>query len=56
MKKNLIISGLLLLFSHAANSQVGINNISPKATLDITAKTTDGTKPEGVIAPRLSGD
>lgn len=56
MKKNLIISGLLLLFSHAANSQVGINNTSPKATLDITAKTADGTKPEGVIAPRLSGD
>ena len=37
-------------------AQVGINNNSPKATLDITAKTTDGSKPEGLLAPRLTGD
>ncbi|BFO67495.1 hypothetical protein [Chryseobacterium sp. KCF3-3] len=45
-----------LLFSIPAYAQVGINNTSPKATLDITAKTTNGTAPEGLIAPRLTGD
>ncbi|WP_148285300.1 hypothetical protein [Flavobacterium sp. B17] len=44
-----------LLFSMTAFAQVGINNTSPKATLDITAKTTDGSKPEGLIIPQLSG-
>jgi len=37
-------------------SQVGINTTSPQATLDVTAKTTNGSKPEGIIAPRLTGD
>lgn len=55
MQKNIIFLGTLLL-SSAAYSQVGINNEAPKATLDVTAKTTDGTKPEGIIAPRLTGD
>lgn len=53
-EKIILISGLLsagVVFSH-----VGINNISPKATLDITAKTTNGSNPEGVIVPRLTGD
>ncbi|SEM57723.1 hypothetical protein SAMN05421856_104280 [Chryseobacterium taichungense] len=44
-----------LLFSMIAFAQVGINNNSPKATLDITAKTS-GTKPEGLIIPQLSGN
>ncbi|MDQ1162918.1 hypothetical protein QE422_003286 [Chryseobacterium sp. SORGH_AS 447] len=55
MKKNLSAAAVLL-FSAVMYSQVGINNQSPKATLDITAKTTDGSKPEGIIAPRLTGD
>lgn len=45
----LLSSGILL-------SQVGINNTSPQATLDVSAKTTDGSKPEGMIAPRLTGE
>jgi hypothetical protein len=45
-----------VLFSMTAFAQVGINNTSPKATLDITAKTTDGSKPEGIIVPRLTAD
>ncbi|NML59386.1 hypothetical protein [Chryseobacterium cheonjiense] len=45
-----------LLFSLTAYSQVGINTNNPKASLDISAKTTDGSKPEGLIAPRLTGD
>ncbi|WP_148285347.1 hypothetical protein [Flavobacterium sp. B17] len=52
--KNLFTTAALL-FSMTAFAQVGINNTSPKATLDITAKTT-GTKPEGLIMPQLSGN
>ncbi|WP_345208636.1 hypothetical protein [Chryseobacterium ginsengisoli] len=47
---------LLVLCSSLSYSQVGINNTDPKATLDITARTTDASKPEGLIAPRLTGD
>lgn len=36
-------------------AQVGINTQTPRATLDITAKNTNGSTPEGVIAPRLTG-
>ena len=54
MKKFLF--AVALLPSVLAFSQVGINNASPAATLDVTAKTTDGSKPEGLIAPRLTGD
>lgn len=55
MKKKYNILGILIfpIFFHA---QVGINNTAPQATLDITAKTTDGSKAEGFIAPRLTGD
>jgi hypothetical protein len=54
MKKGFFVTAVV-----AANfifGQVGINNEDPKATLDVTAKTTDGSKPEGIIAPRLSGE
>lgn len=54
MKSILLILGIF--FSQYVFSQVGINNQSPRATLDITAKTTNGSKPEGMIAPRLTGD
>ncbi len=54
MKKIALLT--LLPLSAVLYSQVGINNDTPKATLDITAKTTDGSKPEGIIAPRLTGD
>lgn len=52
--KSLIL--VVLFLSHSVFSQVGINNQTPKSTLDITANTTDGSKPEGIIAPRLTGD
>lgn len=45
-----------LLLTQLFFSQVGINTSSSKATLDVTAKTTDGSRPEGLIAPRLTGD
>ena len=54
MKKIMTVTGFL--FSLSIVAQVGINATSPKATLDVTAKTTDGSKPEGLIAPRLTGD
>jgi hypothetical protein len=54
MKK--FITTAVSLFSLTVFAQVGINNNSPKATLDINAKTTDGSKPEGLLAPRLTGD
>ena len=38
------------------NGSVGIGTNSPKATLDVTANTRDGSKPEGFIPPRLTGD
>ncbi|WP_374461766.1 beta strand repeat-containing protein [Chryseobacterium taeanense] len=50
-----LFTAAAMFFSMTAFAQVGINNTSPKATLDITAKTTDGSKPEGLIIPQLSG-
>lgn len=45
-----------LFFTTLVFSQVGINNSNPQATLDVTAKTTDGSRPEGLITPRLTGN
>ena len=50
------ILSFLVLFPAFAFSQVGINTTSPKATLDVVAKSTDATTVEGIIAPRLSGN
>lgn len=55
MQKSIILLGALTV-SSLAYSQVGINNDTPKATLDVTAKSTGNTTAEGIIAPRLSGD
>lgn len=55
MKRNLLILSTLAL-SGFAFGQVSINNIAPKATLDVTARATDATTAEGIIAPRLTGD
>ena len=58
---NKIVTSLALLVgvvgyaqSTDYTSKVGINNDQPKATLDIKAKTTDGSKLEGILIPRLS--
>lgn len=54
MKKIIMASCMLtikLIFA-----QVGINTPTPNASLDVVAKTTDGSRPEGIIAPRLTGD
>ncbi|CAA7196611.1 hypothetical protein CHRY9293_02691 [Chryseobacterium potabilaquae] len=46
----------LMFFGTLMFGQTGINTSSPNATLDITAKNTNGSTPEGVIAPRLTGN
>jgi hypothetical protein len=55
MKKLFFILGLISIGSYSFG-QVGINNITPKGTLDISASATDGSKPEGFLVPRLTGD
>lgn len=47
---------LLTLSCLSVSAQVGIGTPTPSATLDVVATTTDGSKPEGIIAPRLSGN
>ena len=54
MKKRIILLGALTL-SSLIYSQVGIDTETPKATLDVAAKPSDLTKPDGFIAPRLTG-
>jgi len=55
MKRNLTFA-TLILFSLSMYGQVGLNTTTPKATLDVAGKTTDGTASEGFIPPRLMGD
>ncbi len=54
MKKLLMFLSIIYCFS--LYGQVGMNNSAPNATLGVTAKTTDGSTSEGIIAPRLTGD
>lgn len=46
----------IALISIYSYSQVGINEETPNATLDVAASPADMTKVDGVIAPRLTGD
>lgn len=55
MKKFFFTLGLFSA-GFMAYGQIGVNNSSPQSTFDITAKVTDGSKAEGLIAPRLTGD
>ena len=55
MKRSIILLGALVV-SSLAYSQVGINNESPKATLDITGKPTDASVTDGLLTPRIAGD
>lgn len=56
MKKQFLAIAALAITS-AATAQVGINNTTPTATLDITAKTPSGTTSstnEGLLIPRVT--
>ncbi len=54
--KQFIITAVTLALSASSKGQISINNNAPQATLDITAGTTDGSAPEGLIPPRLTGN
>lgn len=51
-----IILLVSILSSQIFFSQIGFNTASPNATLDVVSKTTDGSRAEGLNAPRLTGD
>jgi len=55
MTKNLLISALFFIFGNSF-AQVGVNNVNPSATLDVTAVNVNGTSAEGIIPPRMTGD
>ncbi|WP_370895950.1 FISUMP domain-containing protein [Chryseobacterium gossypii] len=56
MRKQILLLAASVGFTAGLQGQVGINTDSPKATLDVVARNTDGSKPEGLIAPRLTKD
>ncbi|WP_106915865.1 hypothetical protein [Chryseobacterium aurantiacum] len=56
MKTNVYYSLLSMFISIYTFSQLGINKVGSDVTLDIAAKTINGTNPEGLIVPRLTGD
>ncbi len=55
MKKT-IVAVILMAFSNVYYSQVGIRTSAPDATLDVVGKLTVTNAPDGVIAPRLTGN
>ncbi len=54
--RNFIIVFLILFSVNIITAQVGVNTISPGATLDITGQPTDTAVLDGIIAPRITGD
>lgn len=59
MKQQILTMMVLLSTITIANAQtgnVGINTITPAATLDVTGVATDPLKLDGIIAPRLTGN
>jgi hypothetical protein len=53
MKKSILLL-ICLLLSFLSFSQIGINNVDPKATLDVTGTPSVITVPDGVIPPRIT--
>lgn len=54
MRKLFLLLGLFLCGGVAVFSQVGVNTVDPKVSLDVQAFNTDATTAEGFIAPRLT--
>lgn len=46
----------LIFLGVLSYGQVGINNVTPKITLDVTSKTADGSTSEGFMLPRITGN
>lgn len=55
MKRKESSLALMFIFS-IAYGQIGINNSSPKVTLDISPNKNDGSTAEGILMPQLAGD
>jgi hypothetical protein len=51
-----LLTVICILFCEKVNCQVGINTQTPKATLDINSNPNNMLAPDGIIAPRLTGD
>jgi len=51
--KNKITLTLALIVAGITQAQVGFNTSTPSATIDIIAGSTTGTKPEGLLIPRV---
>lgn len=57
MKKILLTATMLVGFaavSQAQQGRVGINTNTPASTLDVVANTTDTTRPDALLVPRMS--
>ncbi|ATN06257.1 MULTISPECIES: hypothetical protein [Chryseobacterium] len=57
MKKFLLTATMLVCLSALSQAQqgrVGINTTTPAATLDVVANTTDNTRPDALLVPRLT--
>ncbi|MCW3159863.1 hypothetical protein [Chryseobacterium oryctis] len=58
MKKILFTATMLVGFAALSKAQtigrVGINTSTPAATLDVTANTTDATRPDALLVPRMT--
>ncbi|PRB05601.1 hypothetical protein CQ046_03945 [Chryseobacterium sp. MYb7] len=57
--KKILLTAIMLVglsaFSKAqTNAGVGINTTTPAATLDVVANTTDNTKPDALLVPRMT--
>ena len=55
-KTKLFLYVVMVCISNSFFSQVGINTELPKATLHVVGKPDLSTAPDGVIAPRMTGD
>ncbi|HBV14176.1 hypothetical protein [Chryseobacterium carnipullorum] len=57
MKKFLLTATMLVGLSAVSKAQqgrVGINTTTPSATLDVVANTTDNTRPDALLVPRMT--
>lgn len=57
MKKFLLSATMLVCLSALSKAQqgrVGINTTTPAATLDVVATTTDNTRPDALLVPRMT--
>lgn len=54
-KKLLLVLILISTITFAQTGNVGINTITPNATLDVNGKPTDTSHFDGIIAPRITG-